>query len=162
MIREAKEKDCINLAGLSLSVWFNTYAQDGIQTVNSRYAISTFTEQAFVGFLNDSKYKLLVDVEGVYIRGYVLVNFESFYESRENGFEIDKLYVHGPFQGRGYGKKLLAEIGRKFGEKFWLHTWAHNKSIDFYKNYGFRDIGKYDFMLGSELIENRVLSYTNT
>lgn len=68
MIREANEKDCINLAGLSLDVWFNTYALDGINTTYSKYAISTFTEQNFIKIIHDSKYRLLVNTEDIYLR----------------------------------------------------------------------------------------------
>jgi len=145
---------------LSLEVWFNTYALDGIQTPFSKYAISTFTEQNFNQLLNDSKYRLLVSAEDIYIRGYVLVNMESIYESGQNGFEIDKLYVHTPFQGKGIGKSLLSEVRRRYGEKFWLHTWVHNKSIEFYKKYGFRDVGRYAFRFGDEEIDNRALCYS--
>lgn len=162
MIREAEEKDCINLAGLSLEVWFSTYALDGIHTSNSRHAISTFTEKNFSKLLIDSKYRLLVYIEETYIRGFVLLNLESFYKSKKNGFEIDKLYVHSPFQGKGVGKSLLTEVRKKYGENFWLYSWVRNKSIEFYKRYGFQDIGKYEFKLGDELIENRVLKYANT
>lgn len=162
MIREANEEDCINLAGLSLDVWFNTYALDGINTAYSKYAISTFTRQNFIKIIHDSKYRLLVNTEEIYLRGYALINLESFYEGVENGFEINKLYVHSPFQGKGIGKDLLSEVRKRYGEQFWLHTWVHNKSIGFYKKYGFKDIGKYVFMLGEEKIENRVLCYSST
>ena len=59
-------------------------------------------------------------------------------------------------------KNLLSEIRKGYGEKFWLHTWVHNKSIGFYKKYGFQDIGSYLFTLGEEKIENRVLRYSST
>ena len=162
MIREANEEDCISLAGLSLDVWFNTYALDGINTAYSKYAISTFTEQNFIKMIRDSKYRILVNTEEIYLRGYALINLESFYAVAENGFEIDKLYVHGPFQGKGIGKGLLSEVERRYGEQFWLHTWVHNKSIGFYKKYGFKEIGRYVFMLGEEKIQNCVLCYSRT
>ncbi len=160
MIREALEKDCINLAALSLEVWFSTYALNGIYSDASRFAIATFTEEKFQDILSESKYKLLVWVEDDYLRGYVLLNFESFYEDPSNGFEIDKLYVQSPFQGKGIGASLLSEVRIRYGEKFWLHSWVENKSIDFYKKYGFKDIGRYDFILGDEAFENRVLCFS--
>ena len=159
MIREATESDCINLTALSLEVWLQTYSIDGIRTENSKYVLSSFTEKHFKEILHDNKYKLLVFIEGIYLRGYILVNFESQFESKKIGFEIEKLYVQGPFQGKGIGQKLLLEIKARYGSQFWLYTWVHNKSITFYKKFGFKDIGQYDFKLGNDVIENRVLVY---
>ena len=162
MIIEASESDCINLAALSLEVWLQTYSIDGIRTENSEYALSTFTEEHFKKLLIDPKYKLLVFTEGLYLRGYALINFESWFKSEENGFEIEKLYVQGPFQGQGIGQNLLSEIITRYGNKFWLYTWVRNKSIEFYKKFGFKDIGQYDFKFGNDTIENRVLAYKRT
>ena len=162
MIREANKSDCINLAALSLEVWLQTYSVDGIRTENSEFALSSFTEDYFKKLLPISKYKILVFNEGIYLRGYALVNLESHFENEENGFEIEKLYVQTHFQGQGIGQNLLSEIKARYGNKFWLYTWVRNKSIEFYKKYGFRDIGHYNFKLGNDIIENRVLSYSLT
>ena len=162
MIREATQLDCINLTALSLDVWFQTYSIDGIRTDNSKFALSSFTERHFKEILHDNKYKLLVFTEDIYLRGYILVNFKSQFESKKNGFEIEKLYVHGPFQGKGIGRKLLLEIKDRYGSQFWLYTWVRNKSIGFYKKFGFKDMGRYDFKLGNDVIENRVMVYERT
>ncbi len=162
MIREANESDCINLAALSLEVWLQTYSIDGICTDNSKHALSTFTEKHFKKSLLDPRYKLLVFIEGIYLRGYTLVNLESQFKSDENGFEIEKLYVQGAFQGQGIGQNLLSEIKARYGNRFWLYTWVRNKSIKFYKKFGFRDIGQYNFQFGNAIIENRVLGYGRT
>jgi len=162
MIREAREADCINLAALSLEVWIQTYSIDGIRTENSKYALSTFTEEYFKNFLLDPKYKLLVFTERIYLRGYALINLESRFENEENGFEIEKLYVQGAFQGQGIGQSLLSEIITRYGKKFWLYTWVRNKSIEFYKKFGFRDIGQYNFKFGNSTIENHVFAYDRT
>ncbi len=159
MIRPAKKQDCINLAALSLDVWLKTYAIDGIRAESSQYALSGFTKDYFEDVLKDSKSRLLVFVDNIYLRGYALVNLESVFETPENGFEIETLYVHGPFQGKGVGKALLMEIMARYGKRFWLYTWVHNKSIAFYNKLGFKDIGSYEFKLGDETIENRVLGY---
>ncbi len=162
MIRVANESDCINLAALSLEVWLQTYSIDGIRTENSKYALSTFTEEHFKKLLLDPKYKSLVFTEGIYLRGYALINCESRFKSEENGFEIEKLYVQGPFQGRGIGQNLLSEIITRYGNRFWLYTWVRNKSIEFYKKFGFKDIGQYNFKFGNDTIENRVFVYDRT
>ena len=162
MIREANESDSANLAALSLEVWLQTYSMDGIRTESSEHAIATFTTNQFKQLLREAKYKILVFYEAIYLRGYALVNLDSHYESEENGFEIERLYVHKPFQGQGIGRNLLFEIKARYGGCFWLYTWTRNKSIAFYKKFGFKDIGQYNFKLGNDTIENRVLCYNDT
>jgi len=161
MIRDATPSDCLNLAALSLEVWLQTYSVDGIRTENSEYALSCFSENRFKKILNDTRYKLLVFTQGIYLRGYILVNLESRFKGEENGFEISRLYVQGPFQGQGIGQALLSETITRYGHRFWLYTWVRNNSILFYKKFGFKDIGQYDFKLGNDVIENRVLAYAH-
>ncbi len=57
MIRAATEEDCLNLVALSLQVWLNTYALDGIRTEYSEFALSTFTEQQFKKLLDSQSHK---------------------------------------------------------------------------------------------------------
>ena len=159
MIREANEYDCINLAALSLEVWFTTYSIDGVRTENSQYALSLFTEEYFKKLYRDPKHKVLLFHEGIYLRGYILVNLESQFKAKDNGFEIEKLYVQPPFQNRGIGKELLSEVKVRYGSNFWLYTWIRNKSIGFYKNLGFEEMGYHNFTLGNDIIENIVLVY---
>jgi ribosomal protein S18 acetylase RimI-like enzyme len=77
-------------------------------------------------------------------------------------FTIEKLYVQGFFRGQGIGQNLLSEIINRYGNRFWLYTWVRNKSIEFYKKFGFKDIGQYDFKFGNDTIENRVFTYEQT
>ncbi len=91
MIREASQGDCNNLAALSLKVWLQTYAIDGIQTELSKHALTTFTENYFASLLNQENYRLIVDINGNYLRGYALVNLTSNFETIENSFEIERL-----------------------------------------------------------------------
>ncbi len=159
MIREANRSDCINLAALSLKVWLRTYCVDGIRAENSYFALSTFTEDSFLGKLSDPDRRILVFVEGVYLRGYILVNLKSHHRNAEKGFEIEKLYVQEAFRNKGIGQKLLEEIKERYGGDFWLYTWVRNKSIQFYKIFGFEDVGQYDLQFGNDTVENRVLVY---
>ncbi len=161
MIREANKSDCINLVALSLEVWLRTYCVDGIRTENSKFALSTFTEDSFRQILADENRKLLLFTEDIYLRGYVLVNLQSHFQKAGNGFEIEKLYVQEAFQNQGVGRQLLQEIIERYGGNFWLYSWVRNKSIQFYKLFGFEDIGQYNFMLGNDTIENRVLAYND-
>jgi len=165
MIRAATEEDCLNLTALSLQVWLNTYALDGIRTEYSEFALSTFTEQKFRELLISPSHHLLIYTDGDFIRGYILINLDSHFESKETshkelGYEIEKLYVQDNFQGKGIGKEFLLEVGNLFGNRYWLYTWEENASIAFYHHLGFKDIGEFNFELKSGLIKNRVLAFS--
>ncbi|MFA8343457.1 MAG: GNAT family N-acetyltransferase [Rhodothermaceae bacterium] len=160
MIREAVKKDCINLAALSIEVWLNTYAVSGIRTTFSRYVLSHFTEQHFTDLLEKENIKILVFEEKEHLTGYILIDKESFYEDKSNGYEIETLYVQEHFHGKGIGKKLIQEMMAKYGNNCWLSALVHNSNaISFYKHLGFKDIGEIYFELDGEKHENRVLSY---
>jgi hypothetical protein len=94
MIREANQGNCKNLATFSLTVWLQTYAIDSIQTVLSKQALSTFTEYYFASLLNQENCRLIVDIDGNYLRGYALVNSPSNFKTIKNGFETERLNIH--------------------------------------------------------------------
>ena len=161
MIREAVRDDCLKLAALSIQVWLDTYARDGIRDVLADYVMSNFTGQAFAQLLHRPGYHTLVCVDDGHLLGYVVVNTEAQFEGARHGFEIDTLYVQPQQQGRGIGRQLLAEVGHRIGRHYWLSTWIHNEAaIGFYRRFGFDEIGRLDFHLGDERHENLVLGYS--
>ncbi|MCY9827380.1 GNAT family N-acetyltransferase [Vibrio chagasii] len=156
MVREATKDDCAKLALLSIRVWLDTYAQEGIKTEYADYVLSRFTEDYFLEILNNTKYRVLVSEENEILHGYVMVNLESNYQTPESGFEVEKLYVDGLFKGKGVGKKLLKSVEDQFGRQYWLYTWAKNESNGFYEHLGFSRIGSLTFEFFGALIENNV------
>lgn len=162
VIREAQKEDCINLAVLSLQVWLETYAIEGIRTEYSKYVISTFTEPYFLDLIKNPSYRLLVSETEEILQGFVLINLESHFEGEINGFEVEKLYIHEKFKGKGLGRQLLSEIEQRFGNRFWLYTWVENESNNFYKHLGFKNVGRLNFEFSNSLIENNVYAFNCT
>ncbi len=80
-------------------------------------------------------------------------------QSRKKCIFRDALYVDSHFQGQGTGRRLLSDIVTRYGTTFWLYTWTHNQSIGFYIKFGFKEIGRYNFKFGKELIENHVFGF---
>ncbi|KAB0470724.1 GNAT family N-acetyltransferase [Vibrio chagasii] len=156
MVREATKDDCAKLALLSIRVWLDTYAQEGIKTEYADYVLSTFTADYFLEILNNTKYRVLVSEENEILHGYVMVNLESNYQTPESGFEVEKLYVDNLFKGKGVGKKLLKSMEDQFGRQYWLYTWVNNESNGFYEHLGFSRIGSLTFEFFGALIENNV------
>lgn len=161
MIREANNKDSINLATLSIQVWLHTYATDGIRKELSSFVLNEFTEKKFLSYINHPDYRVLVVIKNDHLVGYVMMNLKSYWKDESNGFEIEKLYIQEHFQGMGLGRKLLSEVIDRYGDTFWLSTWVENKAgIGFYKHFGFEDVDRVDFRLSeAEIAENRVLVF---
>lgn len=156
MIRHACKDDCLQLAALSIKVWLDTYAVEGIKREYAQYALATFTESYFSSLLDSPDYNLLVVEKDQVIQGYALLNMKSFYQSAINGFELEKLYIDTRFKGQGLGKQLLNALEHEFGKAYWLYTWVENESNEFYQYLGFRNIGQHTFEFAGTQIENNV------
>lgn len=160
MIRNATQKDALNLAALSIQVWLHTYADEGIRDEISSFVLSNFTESVFKERIQNADYPILVAEENGHLVGYVMAHLKSFLQGLSNGYEIDKLYVQEPFQGKGVGRRLLMAMAEKHGHPFWLSTWVHNKpAIGLYQHLGFVDAGYKNFEMEGELHQNRVFVY---
>ncbi|EPW6767486.1 N-acetyltransferase family protein, partial [Vibrio vulnificus] len=162
MVREATKDDCVKLAALSIKVWLDTYAREGIKTEYAEYVLSTFTATYFLEILDTIKYRVFVSEEQEVIQGYVMVNLESHYQTSSNGFEVEKLYVDNTFKGKGLGRKLLNEVENQLGNKYWLYTWVENESNGFYEHLGLSRIGLLTFEFAGASIENNVYQSAHT
>ena len=162
MIRKAEQRDCLDLAALSLQVWLHTYAIKGLRTQISQYVLSTFTEDHFLKLLDQPTIDVRVFEDDGHLIGIIIVDLESTFNGCPNsGYEIVTLYISQHFQGTGIGRKLLKEVEGVYGASFWLSTWVNNSSaLEFYNKLGFEVIGELNFDLGGELHPNHVLSYS--
>lgn len=159
MIRKAQKSDCLNLAALSLQVWLQTYATEGLRLKISQYALSTFTELHFQTILSNDPCDIWVYIKEDHLVGFAAVDLASHFNDNANGFEVTTLYVSEHFQGQGIGRQLLDKIKAHYGLPFWLSTWVHNfKAIHFYNNLQFSIIGHLNFDIDGELHENYVFS----
>ncbi len=164
MIRKARVTDCKNLAALSIQVWLNTYARDGLNDVVTDYVLNTFTQQYFKEKLSQPSYQLYVYVENDHLLGFVAVDLCSFCKGdvggKNSGYEVETLYVQNRQQGKGVGRALLEYISAQHDDCYWLTTWVGNvEGLGFYRHIGFEDIGVSYFELDGQQHENRVLMY---
>jgi ribosomal protein S18 acetylase RimI-like enzyme len=78
---------------------------------------------------------------------------QTFPEKRT--IELQRIYSHSSFMGKGVGKALLLhclDVAKERGcDILWLGVWEHNhNAIQFYKHFGFKAFDSHVFMLGSE------------
>lgn len=160
MIREAAEADFLNLTALSIQVWLNTYAKDGIRDAISGFVLNEFTPDYFRRIHASANRRILVAIREGHLVGFVSIDLSARCGIHDfDGYEITTLYVQEHFQNEGIGSGLLARIRRDHGERLWLTTWIHNTpAIGFYKRHGFRRIGSAWFDLEGEKHENLVLA----
>ncbi|HUF35970.1 MAG TPA: GNAT family N-acetyltransferase [Gemmatimonadales bacterium] len=76
--------------------------------------------------------------------------------------ELQRLYVDGPWQGRGVAQILIRaamdEAGRRNAATLWLGVWERNaRAQAFYRKCGFVDVGSQPFALGSARQTDRIM-----
>jgi diamine N-acetyltransferase len=77
--------------------------------------------------------------------------------------EIQRFYISSHHHGHGVARRLMEaamETAREMGgELLWLGVWEHNtRAIGFYRKHGFVDVGEQDFVLGTDLQHDRVMT----
>ncbi|WP_157139880.1 GNAT family N-acetyltransferase [Roseibium aggregatum] len=167
-LRDATSADLDALAALSIEVWLDTYALDGIPDNHARHVLRTYSPQAFAGVLQDPDKRLIVCRTDAGLLGYLQLDLEAKPVQPGSGtVEIETLYVRRHHQGMGVGCKLLeaaCRLVRQAGQpKFFLTVYEGNeKAIGFYKAQGLIEEGRwtFDFEGGSapNLIMTRDLS----
>lgn len=100
-IRPAVPSDALKLAALSIQVWLDTYAVQGLRQEYAEYALSTFTETYFISLLQQEEISIYIATHQGAIQGYIQANRHSRYHQQDLGFEVERLYVLGRFQGCG-------------------------------------------------------------
>ncbi|WP_125779253.1 GNAT family N-acetyltransferase [Pseudoalteromonas rubra] len=160
-IRRATAQDCAKLAELAADVWLDTYATDGIKPEYTEYANSTFTTAYFQSLLEHPTYRLLISEQAEVLQGFVLINLGAQYRTPDNGYEVDKLYVHKSYQGMGVGRALLSQVARLYGTPMWLYTWTENAANQFYSRLGAQQIGTLSFEAFGSTINNNVYKITS-
>lgn len=160
IVREASYADSENLSALSIYVWLNSYAKDGIRGNISKFVLNEFTHTKFKTIIDSTNKKVLVAVNEELLIGLAVIDVKSQYSGLPDcGYEICTLYVHPKFQRKGVGRELLNALHKKYGKKSWLTTWVNNENaLSFYEKNGFKIIGKAEFTLLDESHVNHVLS----
>lgn len=164
IIRGAKPSDLKNLAVLLQQVWISTYASEGLREEFSSYVLSEYSLENVWNFIEDKSKRILVATINECVVGcaVVLLTPQSPASNVESGLEISTLYVLESFQGKGIGKKLLAECEREVKRlgfsRMWLTVYYGNeKAITIYTSQGFTRIGEMDFVLGEQKHKNYIM-----
>jgi ribosomal protein S18 acetylase RimI-like enzyme len=86
------------------------------------------------------------------------------YETSAPALELRRLYLRSNLHGRGIADELmqwaLQETVRRGARELVLSVYVDNhRARRFYERYGFEQVGKYDFMVGSHADEDLILRH---
>lgn len=164
-LRPGQQSDALTVAALSVQVFLDTYATDGVRPDLAREAFREYSEQAFLGRLADPNRRFIL-AEGQ----QALVGFAEVHSGpREapvpdlHGVELVRLYVQPQAQRSGVGTALL-DAAEKLAlsaraPALWLTVWEGNRrALAFYARSGYADMGATVHAFEGREYANRVVA----
>jgi len=156
-IRYGTTDDAKMLSELGAKTFYDAFAKDNTPENISLYIKNSFSTEIQLNELSDSNIIfLIVELENKPI-GYAKLKLDSKIESimGTNSMEIERIYSLQEYIGKGVGKELMLaainEAKQKDCNSLWLGVWEKNpRAINFYKKWGFREVGTHIFMLGDD------------
>lgn len=161
-IRNASRGDASSLAALSIEVWLNTYADEGVLPAYGDHLMSTFTEAAFLDQLDDRDIRLIVCEREGALLGYAKLVLDSKPPNPACGTtELATLYVRRHHQKLGIGTALFdraVATGREVGAAslFLTVNRANAAAIGFYRSRGMRYEGDWMYEFQGISVANHV------
>ena len=156
-IRYGTIDDAAMLAELGARTFYDTFAQDNTPENISLYMKKSFSTEIHLNELSRPDIIFLIaEMENESV-GYAKLKVDSKDESitGTKPIEIERIYSLQEYIGKGIGKALMQaaidEAKQKDCNSIWLGVWEKNpRAINFYKKWGFREVGTHIFMLGDD------------
>ena len=156
-VRYGTTDDAKMLCELGAKTFYDTFAKDNTPENISLYVKESFSTQVQFNELSDANIIFLIaELENKPV-GYAKLKLDSKIESIKgtNTMELERIYALHEYLGQGIGKELMLAAINEAKEKdcnsLWLGVWEKNpRAINFYKKWGFREVGTHIFMLGDD------------
>ena len=158
-IRRAEIKDAEMLADLSYKTFWDAFHEhpENAPEDMAAYMEKAFSVEMLRAELNDENSIFIIAEFGNELAGYAKITLGAIEDeiTAKKPIELNRLYSHQKFLGKGVGAKLMDECFRIAKENdcdaMWLGVWEFNpRAQAFYKKYGFREVGRHIFQLGSD------------
>lgn len=159
IIRRAAAKDAEMLRDLSYKTFWDAFHE---HPENAPEDMADYMEKAFnletirSELTEKNSIFLVAEIENE-PAGYAKVMIGNVEDgiTAEKPIELNRLYSHQKFLGKGVGARLMDECFRIAEENdcdvMWLGVWEFNpRAQAFYKKYGFYEVGKHIFQLGTD------------
>lgn len=165
MLRRATVADADALAGVARATFEETFG-----TLYSAADLATFLEQHnardWAAEVADPAFAVLVVELGHTLVGYVKLGPPRLpFTPKTNAIELRQFYLLKPWQGSGLGPRMmdwaLDEARTRGVAEVYLSVFIDNeRARRFYVKYGFKDVGKYAFMVGNHADQDIVMRKT--
>ncbi|HSK73603.1 MAG TPA: GNAT family N-acetyltransferase [Pyrinomonadaceae bacterium] len=158
-IRQANLEDAEKLTDLAYKTFwdaFHDHPKNAPEDLADYMRKAFNLEQTRRELAEENSIFLIAEIENEPV-GYakVMIGTREPEITGENPIELNRLYSKQEFLGKGIGARLMEEcfrIAQKFNcDVMWLGVWEFNpRAQAFYRKYGFREVGKHVFQLGSD------------
>jgi len=158
-IREATIEDAEMLAGLAYKTFWDAFHD---HPKNAPDDLADYMQKAFnreqlqTEISDENSIFLVAEIENE-PAGYARLIIDSTEHgiSATKPIELNRLYSKQEFLGKGVGARLMEEcfaLAKNLNcDAMWLGVWEFNpRAQRFYEKYGFREVGKHVFLLGSD------------
>ena len=149
------------LAELGRQTFQATFAADNRPEDMAAYLAENFNpEKQFIELQNPQTTFLLAHMQQELV-GYAKLLIDSTLGLEEGKpaagrLEIERLYVREDWLGTGLGatlmRRAIEEARNQSCRTVVLGVWEHNRrAVEFYKRFGFKEIGRHEFLLGEDV-----------
>ena len=156
-LRTAGVEDAATITDLGRRTFAATFSGENDPGQIKAYMEEAFSSEQILSELNepDSSYLLVMDGERIAGYGKIKPGKRPQCVNGVDAAELERIYVDGPWLGKGAGeyllKALLAKAKDSGYRSVWLGVWEHNpRAIRFYEKYGFAVVGDKSFLLGGD------------
>lgn len=161
--RLATPDDSLSIAALSVQVFLDTYATDGIRPDLAREAFSNYSVEAFRERLAEAGRRFFISEHETGLLGFAELTLGPSPAPAGNavGAELVRLYIQPQCQGMGIGRRLLQGAESLAADQglalLWLTAWDGNlRACAFYEAVGYADAGASTYAFQGNSYGNRV------
>lgn len=166
-IRYGNINDAKMLSELGAKTFYDTFAKDNTPENMAAYLKNTFSPEIQLAELSNPKYIFLIAEYESQPIGYAQLILDSKEEilTGSKPVEIRQIYASQEYIGKGVGKALMQaaiDEAKQIGcDCVWLGVWEKNpRAIEFYKKWGFKEVGTHIFTVGDDPQRDYVMELT--
>ncbi|KAJ9156259.1 hypothetical protein NKR23_g1237 [Pleurostoma richardsiae] len=165
-VRPASPDDAVDIAKLGAHVFSATFGHSVQPHELKAYLDDSYSTEATTKDISDPSRDMIVATnEDGQIVGFGLLtrgSSEPCIAHVGSTIELQRLYVHPDFHGKGIGKILvntMENMARKQAFKhMWLGVWEENhKAQRVYEKLGYKIVGDHDFVIGGVIQTDHIM-----
>lgn len=164
IIRYATREDAKMLSELGAKAFYDAFAKDNTSENMDAYLRNSFSPEIQFHELSQPDIVFLIAQSGDVPLGYaqLIINSRDEAVHGNSPLEIRRIYVLQEYIGQGVGKELMnatiREAKHRACDCIWLGVWEKNqRAIEFYKKWGFYEVGNHRFFLGEDAQNDLVM-----